>query len=281
MPGDNNKKVIIVASTSFTHSSVLHLYRLLASRVEPEYELKQVIVFGGQNEKEKQKLISALEYFKPCALIGLCIKPDISVIRSYREAGVPAVIIDENVDGFTTVATDNMAGGYMAAEHLIRSGRKSIGLIIGRLNIKGSYTADMRFMGFQKAMRDNNIEFNMENMYETTHYTSAEGVEGVNMFFKSKNNIDAIFSAAGDIVAAGVISACESAGIKIPSQVALIGYDDMEFARSTVPALTTVKQPFDLMADKAYEAVTSAREITLNTPGIILLNPELVKRDSA
>jgi|ERR1035437_95303 LacI family transcriptional regulator len=281
MAEKSDDKVIGVASSSFTHSATSLYYKYLEARLDPGYVLKPIQFFHRQFYKETLKLRSFLENSRPYALICICVKPEKHLLELYRSAGVPVVLVDETVEGFISVSTDNEAGGYMAGEYLIKLGRKRLGMVSGRRRVKGSFTADLRFAGFLKALMKYDMKFTEEDLVEVPNYSYTDGIQAAKQLLNSDRKLDAIFCPAGDICAAGIIKLAVEMGVKIPEQVALFGYDDIELAGLTRPALTTIKQPMEQMIIKAYETVIFDRDAALSQARPIIFQPELIKRESA
>jgi DNA-binding LacI/PurR family transcriptional regulator len=98
---------------------------------------------------------------------------------------------------------------------------------------------------------------------------------------KDKKYFDGLFCAAGDMCAMGVLKAARENRVPIPEQMALIGYDDIEAAKTSKPPLTTVRQPIEQMAIKAYEMITLEKDSLLLSGKKVMFKPELVKRESA
>jgi len=98
---------------------------------------------------------------------------------------------------------------------------------------------------------------------------------------KASLDINAVFCAAGDSVAAGMMDMAKKLKVKIPSDIAMIGYDDIPLASSLRPALTTVRQPLHEMGVTAFDI--AAEEIDNGVKGVkdIVLPAELIIRDSA
>jgi len=93
--------------------------------------------------------------------------------------------------------------------------------------------------------------------------------------------VDAIFCAAGDNCAQGLLAVARDRGIRIPEDVAIVGFDDLLIAQLSTPALTTIRQPLKEMAEAAYKMVVFQREDILRHPKNAVFNPELVVRKSA
>jgi len=280
MTEETQKIQVAVAAANFSHTFPAQVLKYIEARLDKEHAVLQVST-SGLAEPEKDKLKRVLDKEKPIALIGVSIKPEKSTLDEYKAAGVPVVLIDEEVEGHTTITTDNYSGGYIAALHLINTGRKKIAVVSGRMKIQGGYNAQMRFDGFIKALQEKGIIFNHSNLIEVISYSYNEGTESFEKFMNEKKDIDSIFCAAGDMCALGIIKGMRDFKIRVPEDISLIGYDDIDAARTAKPPLTTIKQPIQLMAVKAYETAIYDRENILSQPKKILFKPELVVRQSA
>ncbi len=93
--------------------------------------------------------------------------------------------------------------------------------------------------------------------------------------------LDAIFCAAGDDCATGLLRSAVELGIRVPADLAIVGFDDLESARSTTPSLTTIRQPLEQMARTAYELASDGDNAIAQHPKTILFDPELIVRGSA
>ncbi len=271
---------IAVAAANFAHVFPAQMLIDIEKNLPQGYGLIRVMTAGIQ-EQEHDRLLRVLEKEKPCALIGVCISPDREILSEYKKKNVPVILIDEISEGATTITTDNFAGGYIAGEYLANLGKKNIAIITGRMNVEGGYNSKQRTAGFEKALKDKGLMIKPENINEVISYSFNEGAK-VMAEYKDRASIpDAIFCAAGDMCALGVIKTSREIGIKIPLDMALIGYDDIDKAQISKPPLTTIRQPVIEMAKKAVElSVTDPEKISL-IPQSIILKPELVKRESA
>jgi LacI family transcriptional regulator len=180
----------------------------------------------------------------------LVIEPEgaLEYITALREASLPIVLIDDRFHrpGFPFVATTNREGGAQAAGHLLESGRRRP-LVITGPEAYGC-TRD-RLGGFVDAYAAAGIEidprcivwgdFQFESSRRSVERALADGVE-----------FDSVF-AHNDPSAAGVLSALHAAGREIPRDVAVVGFDDVELASYTYPALTTIRQPMREMGEAA------------------------------
>jgi DNA-binding LacI/PurR family transcriptional regulator len=170
-------------------------------------------------------------------------------------------------------------GGLIAGEYLVKKGSKKMAIVSGRTHVEGGHNAEQRLKGFQQALGAGRISLPPGCLVEVKNYTREEGVEVMPKLLDI--GVDAIFCAAGDNCAAGLLSAAKDRGVKVPEDVAIIGFDDLLIAQLSTPALTTIRQPLEKMAEAAYKMAVIDREKILRNPQKIILNPELVIRKSA
>jgi len=270
---------IAVAAANFSHAFPAQMFTLLQAALKPGQSILQCST-AGMADSEKDRLEKILDKNAPAALIGICIKPDEATVKKYLNAGAPVILIDEEMEGASTVTTDNFTGGFLAGDYLARSGRKKIGVVSGRMRIEGGFNAMQRVSGFVKALSDNGLTMPEAGLIEVVNYSYNDGVEAMAKFMDDKTGLDGVFCAAGDMCALGMLKTARERGISIPASMAIIGYGDIDVARTSRPALTTIRQPIDRMAAAAYELAVAGKESAKN-PQKIAFNPEIVKRVSA
>lgn len=151
--------------------------------------------------------------------------------------------------GFSVTMDDEAAACYMT-EHLTKLGHKRIGYVLGR---KGTATTRKRLAGYRKALGLAGIEYDDTLTYQGD-FQLKSGVEGGYALLDLKEQPTAIF-ASNDDMAAGVMIAARSRGLKVPEDLSVAGFDDSETARGTWPPLTTIRQPVHEMAAAAAKAI--------------------------
>jgi LacI family transcriptional regulator len=157
------------------------------------------------------------------------------LIRRMAEL-VPVVVVDNHLPGVDSVATDNVGGGRRAVEHLIRLGHRRIGFVAETLD---NLSFSERFRGYRDALEAAGIALEEDLV--------AEGVPGSECGYVAFGRLlrrgrppTAVF-AANDEAAAGAIRAAKEAGLRVPEDVAVVGFDDGALAPHTDPPLTTVR----------------------------------------
>lgn len=270
---------IVVASQSFGARYQTLIYGHLRRALPPGESIEECqIVRPGEPDFLRERLLAVLQKpTRPLALIGICLRPDPQTVAAFRAAGVPMVLIDEEVEGASTVSCDNRAGGYLAGQHLARSGRRSIAVVAGPAH---HYNASLRLSGLAKALGEHHLPLPPEAVVEAPTYVRKEGEAAMARLLRQGPKVDAVFSAAGDTCALGMLSVAREAGLKVPAQLAIMGYDDIPLASISDPPLTTIRQPLDAIAREALRLATRCTAEILQSPKRTLLEPSLVSRSS-
>lgn len=175
-------------------------------------------------------------------------------------------------DGDFVVDVDNVAGARTATQHLLSTGRRRIATITGPLTMVSSGD---RLQGFRDALTDAGLAPFAE---EAGDYSEASGADAARRILAT-GTPDAIF-VASDLMARGALTALRATGIRVPDDVALVGYDDSSVALTTDPQLTTVRQPMYAQGEAMAGVLLSnlAGEAPETTT---ILPTELVVRGSA
>ncbi|PKL91531.1 MAG: hypothetical protein CVV21_08085 [Candidatus Goldiibacteriota bacterium HGW-Goldbacteria-1] len=238
----------------------------------------------GRTDFENDILKTILLERRADAMISISVPMESDLLESYKNAGIPVVFIEETVEGGHTVKVDNVKGSYMAVEHLIKQGRKKIGIISGEfLDKRTNANVVERLIGYRKAMEDYELEFDQKMVKHVAYYEFDEGVQRTKEFMAEYKDLDAIFCAAGDLVAMGAIEAIQQAGLDVPKDVAVVGYDDINVSEFTKPALTTVKQPLEKLGSEAFELAVRCinGQVGKDESRLIILDPKFIIRQSA
>jgi len=270
------RRVVIVAPT-FGSALQISLVRNIRKFFTPE----EIALRSATDDADKQIdcLKKILAQNKPTALIAMDIRPDSNSISTYNNANVPIILFDEEAPGVSTIAIDNFKGGYIAGEYLINKGKKNIAIVSGRTKVKGGYNAELRLNGFQQALKARGLSIPGGCTIEVMHYSREDGIEVMPKLLTM--GVDAIFCAAGDNCAQGLLTEARDRGTRVPFDVAIVGFDDLPIARLLTPTLTTIKQPLEEMAEAAYNMIVTHRDAILRNPQKAIFNPELVIRQSA
>jgi DNA-binding LacI/PurR family transcriptional regulator len=174
------------------------------------------------------------------------------------------------------VGFNNFTAAYSMTEYLIRLKHERIGLILG------PYTkvrrAKRRLEGYQAALRDYDLSYEPRIVMER-HPTLHEGKEAMEKLLSVRPPPTAVF-AASDMLAIGALAAAREKGLKVPDDVSVAGFDDIDFAAFCNPPLTTLRVPAVEMGEMAVEVLMEMIEGNLREAKRIILNTELVIRES-
>jgi len=246
-----------------------------------DYCIQQFSTRG--DEAIKNEIYSKILYGNTAdAVISFNECPNEKLLNRYKEENFPLVLLEQNIPGVHSVICNNFKGGYLAAEHFFQTGKKKTALVLGKA--WHSRIPNERLEGFKKFLEEKAIPFNKKMMFEVPHINFVEGIAVFNKIMssvQSPDEIDSIFSIAGDAVAIGIMEGAKNSGMRIPEKIAVIGFDDLEIANFVTPPLTTIRQFGIDIGNYAIDlAVDSIKSMNKNIKKI-MIEPELIIRKSA
>jgi LacI family transcriptional regulator len=189
------------------------------------------------------------------------------------------VLVDRRADEdrFSSVSVDDDAGGYLAARHLLDLGRRKLAFVGGPLSIR---QVSDRLLGARRAVAE--VDGATLEVLASDGQTvlAGRGVGNSLVDRSAADRPDGIFC-ANDLLALGVMQSLTMMnGVRIPEDVALIGYDDIDFAASAVVPLSSIRQPTDAIGRTAIELLTEELEAQHPWHRAVVFTPELVVRHS-
>jgi DNA-binding LacI/PurR family transcriptional regulator len=201
-----------------------------------------------------------------------------ALIEYLKKQDKPYLIVgypQQDIENLCFVDTDNQTGAYLATQYLIQTGRQRIGTIPGRAGLTS--TRD-RLKGYQDALLNARIPARSEWLAPYGHYTEDGGYRG--MQYLLDQGVDAVFC-ANDLMAIGAMRAINSAGLRIPQDIAVVGFDDVPLASLTNPPLTTIRQDINQLGWTAAEELVAILEQDQKKLCRKMIPVELVIRQSA
>ena len=200
---------------------------------------------------------------------------DQQIIGQLVDAEIPQVIIGRpfRSDNVSYIDIDNVNASFNAVTHLVRLGYKRIATITGPA--QSSVGLD-RKMGYIRALSERGHTVN-ESLIAEGDFTEAGGYYAMQKLLPARP--DAVF-AASDIMAIGAMRAAREAGMNIPGDIAFIGFDDLPIATLSDVQLTTIRQPVVQFGVKAVEILIDQIENGIQPPRHVIMDAELVIRDS-
>ncbi len=188
------------------------------------------------------------------------------------ETQTPVVFLDRPVTGRVSVTSDNYLGGQLAAEHLLALGHTRIGALVGDAEVSNMRS---RMDGFMAALAEGGV--GLEPPYVCHGAQDLSLGERVTELMRLPEPPTAIF-ATNDIVAVGAWQTLLELGHRIPEDVSLLGFDDIEIGRLLLPPLTTVAQDISVLSARAAELLLNPPETLVVGRGVV--TPRLIARGS-
>lgn len=180
----------------------------------------------------------------------------------------------EEGSGIPYVTIDNEEASYRAVKHLVQIGHKKIALI----NSDEKYLyARQRKMGYKRALEENGIALKPEYIIPTQHLGFENGQQAMKKILNLEERPTAVF-AVSDLLAIGALKEINASGLHVPSDMAVVGFDKIDFSNMTNPTLTTIAQPMHKMGTVAAKMlIDKIKGIEVES---IILDHELVIRES-
>ncbi|SHF29914.1 transcriptional regulator, LacI family [Caldanaerobius fijiensis DSM 17918] len=210
---------------------------------------KILLCNSGQDSVKEKEYIDMLKRHQ---VDGIIMGSHTLDVEQYANINLPIVAIDRHLsDDIPYISSDNYHGGVLATELLLKKGCKKVAHISGPLIL--NTPANNRYKAFKDVVTKENVEhFVVEtklNKFEIDEYIRL-GTE----LLEAHPDIDGIF-ASSDMIAAAIINVARILNKKIPEELKVVGYDDIELAALIVPPLTTIRQPIKEIAKKAIELI--------------------------
>ncbi len=238
-----------------------------------------LLLCNTDEDAEKEKVYLKLILEKK--VDGLIIAPtgnDTSSLKEFVRRNIPIVFIDRKIEGISAdvVCVDNVQGAFSAVEHLIKLGHKRVGMIVALRNIT---TTQERIQGYLEALKAHDINRDDSLIVESVPKIEG-GIKAAEALLKLNSSPTAIFP-FNNLVALGALIALKKLGKNVPKDVAIVGFDDLEWAEALDPPLTAVSQPI-------YTIGTTAAQLLIQRllgegpvkKQVIVLKTELIIRRS-
>lgn len=237
-----------------------HDYSVMLWLAEPAYERTAIrkILYGGLLDGV---IVSSMLIDDP--IVQALYQSDMPFVLVGRHPSWPVHYVD----------VDNIGGAREVTEHLIRSGRRRIATITGPRNMIAGMD---RFQGYGEALQAHDLPILPELVVEG-NFSQRSGYEAMQRLLEARP--DAVV-AASDMMALGALQVLRHAGLRVPDDVALVGFDDVPAAERADPPLTTVRQPIQTMG---YQALTTLLDVIRHPggePRQVVLPTDLIIRNS-
>lgn len=212
-------------------------------------------------------------------LVSIVAVPDDDARRALEEAGTPLVVVDPRQpppEGMLSVGATNFQGGLEATAHLLSLGHRRVATITGALE---QDNAIARLAGYRAALIRAGVTID-DDLVQVGTYGVTSGYEGARRLLALDDPPTAVFASSDD-TAFGALRAFREAGVRVPDDVSLVGFDDLPVAPWIDPALTTVRQPLAEMGATAVDLVHRARTASGHTLRTELATSLVVRASTA
>lgn len=243
----------------------------------------RVSVLLGDSDEKPEREAAYLDLFEEQRVRGVLVSPlgDIGErLQRMRSLGTPVVLVDRIAEdaSLSSVSVDDVAGGRIAVGHLLDIGRRRIAFVGGPLELR--QVAD-RLVGARQAVGA--VPGAQLEVLEGAALSVLEGRRlGEQLVARPvEERPDAVFT-ANDLLAVGLLQALVMNGaVRVPDDIALIGFDDIDFASATIVPLSSIRQPSRLIGQTALGILLEEADDPELAPRQVVFQPELVIRDSS
>lgn len=255
----------------------------VARGAEERASREGMAVLVGNSDQSPEREGAYLELFREQRVGGVLLTPadvDASAVRRFIDGGPPLVLVDGELPGagVPSVTVDDIEGGMLAVRHLLEHGRRNIAFVGGPLTIR--QVAD-RLDGARRALAD--VPGARLEVIEVDALTVLCGRDAGERIAAraARERPDAVFC-ANDLLAVGVLQGVHIlGGVQVPGELALIGYDDIDFAQAAVVPLSSIRQPARAIGEAAVELLLEALAAGAAAAArTVRFRPELVARAS-
>ena len=269
--------VLVPSITHYFHSTILK-----GMLEEASIKGYRVIISESNNDVLQQtEMLNTLTQFGVDGILASLTKTTKnvdSILPVFNK--LPIILFDKvsNKIPCTRIITNDEEAAYNVVEHLINIGKKRIAIIKEQ---EFSYNSEKRYTGYLKALKDNNLEIDEKIIISVDDISQQQGKRMTNILLSLKQRPDAIF-AITDSAAIGVIQTLKKFNIKIPEEIAVVGFSNNINSTIIEPTLTTVDQPGETLGKTAVkyliQEIESNSDIVMHKT--IELKSSLIIRDS-
>lgn len=225
------------------------------SRLEREATKRgyRTTLFVSKNKEEREE--ECIEMCKSARVAGVVLCSGCFGTEKFAGLDFPLITLERSIDQATSgVECDNYQGGVLATELLIRKGCRKL-MYIGGLSAGEDVAmpADFREVGFRDTCERKQVEY-LVMVTDKEQFDTLEYYSFVRKKIEENQDVDGIF-ASSDIIGAYALQACRDLNIRVPQDMKIIGFDDVNIAQFTTPGLTTIHQPVEQMAEQAISDI--------------------------
>jgi len=246
-------------------------------QVLSQHGMSVLIGNADSDQKREESFIHLMQMEGVAGLILAPTKEESAVLAQASNLGLPVVVIDRRMSNMQvdTVLADNFKGSLLAIQHFVELGHKRIGVVSGPLHLTSGRE---RYTGYLQAMSDSGLAVET-SLTRFGDYRQASGYTLTRDLLEASDPPSALF-VANNQMTIGALNAIHEMGWNIPGDIAVIGFDDLSWAVSLNPPLTTVAQPTFQIGLQAAELFMVRIADPDRPPRTIVLETQLIVRES-
>jgi LacI family transcriptional regulator len=236
-----------------------------------------ILCNSDRSETKEERYIDVLLSKRVDGLIFISSTDRLDLLQHVRDAGVPVVVVDRDPGDLSVsqVLVSNEQGGYLAGQYLASLGHRRIGCIGGSSRSNPSWG---RVTGFARALAEAGIDLAPEAIVQGD-FRYASGEAAMRELLDRDLGLTAVF-AANDLMAIGALITLRRAGLHVPDDVSLIGFDNILQGATMIPALTTIEQPVNELGQASVRLLLDQILKRSDQPGVAWVPTRLVERES-
>jgi LacI family transcriptional regulator len=255
----------------------------LAAGVEAaaaEAGLSVVLCNSGEDLAREERYLNVLQEQRSFGILITPVSTKMTRIDEIREQGTPSVLVDRGASGRRcSVSVDDVVGGQLAATHLIQTGHRRIAFVGGPMSL--NQVSD-RLRGARQAATEAGLAPDRIIVIETPALNVSEGrASATRIAAMPKSRRPTAVFCANDLIALGVLQEMTRLRLSVPHDLAIVGYDDIDFAAAAAVPLTSVRQPRAQLGDAAAKLlIDEVLNPAEHTHRQVVFEPVLVVRES-
>ncbi len=240
-----------------------------------------LVLFGVNNVSQVESSVArALQRGRVDGILFFSMKLPQKIVPRLKDARLPIVLVDSHHPSFDSISVANAEGAQAATEYLLGLGHRRVGMITAQ---QQSAPASERVVGYRRALENFGVEYDKMlvkrgNSTKEDGFNREAGFEAMSEFIRMGRNMPTAFFICSDIQAIGAMAALSEQDLRVPQDVSIVGFDDIELAGHV--RLTTMQQPMFQMGEMAVERLAARME----NPDIEVMqrtfSPKLIIRDT-
>lgn len=248
--------------------------RMIEDRAH-EKGMSVIMCSTDEDPEKEQKYLQLLQRKQVDGFIVASSFHDKSLLHDLIKNKIPFVMLsqdDASLD-VSKVSVDDYKAGYEATSFLLENGHSNISIFA-----ENAHSSKIRIYGYREAFEVHGEACQEENILQMTGSITHGKRYFEEIFSRVDRELPTAIFACNDLIAIGIIQGAKEKGVRIPEDLSVVGFDNTILASTTVPGLTTVAQPIDVMGNRIVDLLTEEIKESISLKERVLFNPELIIR---